>query len=106
MYSSLNKLKALPNETLIFPGHDNALDNLVWAKTLDPNNDLLNMKLNVLEQVKIHNGFSVPTTMFEEKKINPFLRCGDKYYSELLGEKDPAKAFKKLKEAQEVMFKI
>ena len=106
MYNSLNKLKVLPNETLIFPGHDNALDNLIWAKTLDPNNDLLNMRIEFFEKMRNEGGFSVPTTLFEEKRINPFLRCNEKHFSQLLSEKDPLKVFTKLKKAQEIMFKL
>lgn len=39
------KLKSLPNETLIFPGHDNTLENLIFAKTVDPKNEILNIKI-------------------------------------------------------------
>ena len=106
MFKSLNKLKALPNETLIFPGHDNAIHNLTWVKTIDPKNPFLKMKLSAFEKFVGSKGFCVPSIMMEEKKYNPFLRCTEKYFIDLMQEQDPVKVFAKMKKAQEIMFKL
>ncbi len=106
MYQTLNKLKALPNETLLFPGHNNAIHNLLWVKTLDPKNQFLKMKLMAFERAVKEKQFCVPSLMLEERKYNPFLRCNEKYFSELMEEKDPIRVFTKLKKAQDMMFKL
>ena len=38
MYNSLNKLKQLPKNTLIYCGHEYTLVNIAFAETVDPNN--------------------------------------------------------------------
>lgn len=106
MYQSLTKLKSLPNETLIFPGHETVLNSLIWAKTFDPTNQMLNLKIELAEQMKAQNQVIMPTTMQDEKYYNPFLRCNEKYYRELVKENDPVRIFTKLKKAQEAMFKL
>ena len=47
---SLNKLRAFPNETLIFPGHDGVLENLLFAKSLEPKNEVINMKIEMAKE--------------------------------------------------------
>lgn len=106
MYQSLNKLKNLPNETLIFPGHDNAIHNLTWIKTIDPKNPFLKNRLLSFERAIKDKQFCVPSLMMEEKKYNPFLRCHEKYFMDLMEEREPVKVFTKLKKTQDVMFKI
>jgi len=106
MYQTLNKLKTLPNETLLFPSHNNAIHNLLWVKTLDPKNQFLKMKLMAFERAVKEKQFCVPSLLLEERKYNPFLRCNEKYFSELMEEKDPLRIFTKLKKAQDMMFKL
>lgn len=106
MYQSLIKLKNLPNETLIFPGHDNGLHNLTWVKTLDPKNPFVKFKLAAFERFTKEKGFCVPSILGDEKKYNPFLRCSEKYYADLMSENDPVKIFTKMKKAQDIMFKL
>jgi hydroxyacylglutathione hydrolase len=73
MYQSLQKLTTLPDETLIYPGHDYTEENLRFALTLNPDNKLLQAKLNIVRN-QSKNGLSmVPSTLAEERQVNPFL---------------------------------
>jgi hydroxyacylglutathione hydrolase len=45
MYESLMKLKSLPNETMVFGGHENGAKNLGFAKLVDPANVFIDAKL-------------------------------------------------------------
>lgn len=75
MYSSLQKLASLPDETYIFCGHEYTLANLLFAQHVEPNNEKISEKiLRVKEQLQT-SGCSLPSTLREERKINPFLRC-------------------------------
>lgn len=40
-------MKAFPNETFIFPSHDGRMKDLLFAKTLDPKNEVLGVKLEM-----------------------------------------------------------
>jgi hydroxyacylglutathione hydrolase len=74
MWNSLEKLAALPDDTLVYPGHDYTEDNCGFGLTIEPGNkDIQELR----EEVKKNGGKSVvPSTIGREKKINVFLRAG------------------------------
>jgi len=75
MYASLQKLTALPDETLIYPGHDYTEENVRFALTVEPDNEALQEKL-AWAQKQIQTGHpTVPSTLAEEKRLNPFLQA-------------------------------
>ena len=49
LFNSLQKLSYLPNDTLVFPGHEYASKNLEFCLKLDPNNEFLKDTLNGLK---------------------------------------------------------
>lgn len=74
MLQSLNKLKALPENTKVYCAHEYTQANLVFALTVDPENkDLINYKKKV-DKLRSKNQSTIPTTIKVEKLINPFLR--------------------------------
>ena len=75
MYASLKKLAALPDETLIYPGHDYTEENLRFALTIEPDNKELKAKLNDIQEQTARNTPTVPSLFGEEKKLNPFLKA-------------------------------
>ncbi len=75
MWSSLLKLRSLPNDTLVYFGHEYTSSNAKFANHIDPNNKMLKETCIEIEN-KLEIG--LPTTPFElgkEKTINPFLRA-------------------------------
>lgn len=75
MYHSLNKLAALPNETLVYCTHEYTEANIRFALEVEPtNNDLLEYAQNV-RKARAKNLPSLPSTIKLEKKVNPFLRA-------------------------------
>lgn len=102
---SLEKIKTFPNETLIFPSEDNYLSHLMFVKAVDPKNELLNLKLKMVKKEKDQSSTSnIPTLLYEEKALNPYLRCNEKYYKDLVNESDPVRVFTKLQKMQEMLF--
>ena len=74
MHKALSKIKQLPKETMIYCAHEYTLDNIGFAKLVDPGNkDLLNMEIKV-KKIIGEGGYSVPSKLENELKINPFLR--------------------------------
>ena len=78
MHESLNKLKNLHPETLVFCTHEYTKSNLDFAIVVDDQNDYLkdySLKVkNLREQDKI----TLPSSIKKELQINPFLRLDSK----------------------------
>lgn len=75
MWNSLKKLTELPEQTLVYPGHDYTVENYEFALTIEPNNDVVKKRL---QEVKLLIGKGLPTvpsTIREEKQTNIFLRA-------------------------------
>lgn len=74
MHKALSKIMRLPNETLVYCAHEYTLDNIGFAKLVEPDNeDLLNREKEVTKLIE-QNKFSIPCLLGVEKKTNPFLR--------------------------------
>lgn len=71
LYTSILKLKALPDDTKIFCGHEYTMDNLKFSIALEENNQTA---IQRLEWCKTQS-CTLPSTLGLEKQINPFLRC-------------------------------
>lgn len=75
MFASLQKIASLPDETIVYCAHEYTLKNLEFALSVEPNNLNIKNKINEVLNLRSKNLPSLPTTIGEEKKINPFLRC-------------------------------
>jgi hydroxyacylglutathione hydrolase len=75
LYSSLQKIAALPDDTFIYAAHEYTLSNIEFALHIEPDNEALrNRKLR--ESDKRTRGLAtLPTQLEVEKRTNPFLRC-------------------------------
>ena len=75
MWASLKKLRDLPNDTDIFCGHEYTAANIKFARTVEPNNKAL-AERDAEAKREIERGLpTIPVTIGEEKKANPFLRA-------------------------------
>jgi hydroxyacylglutathione hydrolase len=74
MWNSLAKLKALPDETLVYCMHEYTLKNLEFASTLEPDNPALRQRIEDVRHKRVKNLPTVPSTIGMEKATNPFLR--------------------------------
>lgn len=75
MLNSLLKLVSLPDDTLIYPGHDYTVENYEFALTIEPDNEAIKTRLQQLRQIVDQGGQTVPSTILQEKITNPFLRA-------------------------------
>lgn len=74
MFHSLSQLKRLPPQTLIYCAHEYTLSNLAFAKAVEPTNDAIDNRIDKVKNLRASNQPSVPATLEEELKTNPFLR--------------------------------
>ncbi len=77
-YNSIRKLMALPEETIVYAGHDYVRDSMAFALRLEPENRAIG---DFLGRYKPDHVFS---TLGEEKKINPYLRFNEPGIAALL----------------------
>jgi len=77
MWRSLNKLRALPDETRVYCAHEYTQANARFALTVDPGNEALIDYANDVDAARAAGRFTVPALLGREKMANPFLRADD-----------------------------
>src|SRR6185437_12086239 len=74
MWASLSKLMALPDSTRVYCGHEYTQSNGRFALTLEPNNADLAQRMRDVDALRAKGAPTIPSTIGQEKKTNPFLR--------------------------------
>ena len=85
MWESLKKLRALPDETVVYCGHEYTLANAEFAVSVEPDNAALAARAAEIRALRAKSKPTLPTTIAAEKKTNPFLRADDPVLAEALG---------------------
>ncbi|OQW61703.1 MAG: hydroxyacylglutathione hydrolase [Proteobacteria bacterium SG_bin9] len=75
MWQSLLKLRALPDATRIYCGHEYTQSNVKFALGIDGGNAALKARADEVAKLRAANQPTVPTTLGEEKETNIFLRA-------------------------------
>jgi hydroxyacylglutathione hydrolase len=75
MYKTLQRIKALPDSTKLYCGHEYSKINGQFALSVDINNDALQMRFQEVLKLRANGKPTVPTSLSLEKQINPFLRA-------------------------------
>ncbi|XP_063072930.1 probable hydrolase PNKD [Engraulis encrasicolus] len=90
MLSSLDTVSSLNDETLLWPGHEYADDNLLFSREVEPLNTTRDQKLMWVDQQRSQRLCTSPSTLGEEKEYNPFLRSHAVELQQALGlQQDP-----------------
>ena len=74
MLASLDRLAALPADTLVCCGHEYTLANAAFALTVDPHNAALRQRLKEAQAMRASHRPTLPSTIGSELACNPFLR--------------------------------
>jgi hydroxyacylglutathione hydrolase len=104
MYASLEKLRALPDETKVYCGHEYTLANIGFAKGVEPGNAALAARETRDRQLRQAGKPTLPSRLGEEKATNPFLRCTEpavvESVNKYLGTRvsDPVRVFAAIRE--------
>lgn len=77
MVASLGKLAALPDETLVYCGHEYTLANIGFAKAVEPSNATIVSREKNDEEKRQMQMPTLPSTIGREKATNPFLRVSE-----------------------------
>nr|WP_147164335.1 hydroxyacylglutathione hydrolase [Pararhodospirillum oryzae] len=100
MWASLSRLRALPDETLVYCGHEYTEANLRFALSVDPGNPALRAHAHAVHALRAAGQPSVPARLGTEKAANPFLRADDPALQRVLGLEghDPVAVFASLRQ--------
>lgn len=98
MVRSLSRLRDLPDDTLVWCGHEYTLGCLRFAVTIEPDNTALRDRL---ARVAAAPGQpTVPLSLAEERATNPFLRWDTPAVRAWAGSDDDVATFAKVREAK------
>lgn len=100
MWDSLLKLRALPNDTLVYCGHEYTLSNIKFARSIEPDNAALKKRAAEAEKQRAENKLTIPSLLRDEKEANVFLRADVPAIAASLGMsgKTPAEVFGEIRE--------
>jgi hydroxyacylglutathione hydrolase len=76
-WASLERIKALPPETLLYCAHEYTQSNARFALHVDPENAELQDYVAQIDKARAEGQPTVPTTLSRELATNPFLRADD-----------------------------
>jgi hydroxyacylglutathione hydrolase len=76
-WNSLLKLRALPDATRVYCGHEYTQSNARFAVAIDPNNAALKARAAEIDALRAAGKGTIPSLLGQEKAINPFLRADD-----------------------------
>ena len=85
MWSSLQKLRALPEATRVYCGHEYTQSNAAFAVTVDPDNPALRARFEDVAALRAAGKATIPSTIGAERTANPFLRADDPALQRALG---------------------
>lgn len=74
MSVSLDRLSGLPDDTMIYCGHEYTADSLRFAGFVEPNNQAIVERVHEVTNLRAAGLPTVPSSLLLEKQTNPFLR--------------------------------
>lgn len=95
MWAGLEKLRSLPDDTLVYCGHEYTASNARFALSIDPDNPVLQRRAAEVEALRTAGKATIPFALGEDKQANPFLRADDPHFARHYGlaGADPAEVF-------------
>jgi hydroxyacylglutathione hydrolase len=75
MHDSLQRLAALPDDTLIYCAHEYTLSNLRFAYAVEPDNRAIQQRIGLISKLRQQGLPSLPSRLGDEREFNVFLRC-------------------------------
>ncbi len=77
MFANMQRFAALPDDVMIYCGHEYTLANARFAKHVDPDNAAVSKRLFDVEAMRGRGEVTLPTSIGEERTTNPFMRAAD-----------------------------
>ena len=78
MFKSLEKIKNLPKDTMMYCGHEYTDNNGKFCISIDKENEKLKDRIKEVQIKRKRNQPTLPVSLDQELDTNIFLRCDDK----------------------------
>jgi hydroxyacylglutathione hydrolase len=88
MFHSVNQFAKLHGITSVYCGHEYTVSNARFAQSVEPNNRAMQAAAQTAMAKRERNEMTCPTTIADELKTNPFMRCASADIRDVLGMKD------------------
>src|SRR3569832_1913190 len=85
LVEGLKLLRSLPDDTLMYCGHEYTLDNARFAQSVDPRNAAFTIRAAEVKRMREAGKFTVPVSMGMEKATNPILRADQPVLAAAMG---------------------
>lgn len=104
MWSSLAKLRALPDDTMVYCAHEYTQSNARFALTVERDNAALVGRSAEIDRLRAQRRPTVPSAMGIERATNPFLRADAPSVARAVGlaGADPALVFAEVRHRKDV----
>ncbi len=90
MQSSLDKIAALPADTLVYCAHEYTQANSRFALAVEPGNTALRTRASAIERLRAAGKITLPSRLGDELAMNPFLRTREAGVVDAARKIDPA----------------
>jgi len=103
MWAGLARLRDLPDETLVYCGHEYSRANAKFALSIDAGNEALDDRAEEIDRELTDGHFTIPVHLSIEKAANPFLRADDPEMARKMGMEgaQPSEVFAAIRKAKD-----
>jgi hydroxyacylglutathione hydrolase len=104
MWDSMQKMRALPDDTRLCSGHEYTETNARFALTIEPDNAQLISRIQTITKTRAAGLPTVPSDLGVEKYTNPFLRADHAALQSAMGltGTEPADVFAAIRKKRDV----
>jgi len=95
MHAALSKLGSLPDETVVYNGHEYTAGNAKFAMSVEPDNPAIARLAKLVQENKVTTGL---TTIGDEKEWNVFMRLDKDAIKQATGSQEPGAVMNRLRE--------
>jgi hydroxyacylglutathione hydrolase len=103
MWAGVKALRELPDDTLVYCGHEYTQSNAKFALSIDPDNAALQKRADEVVALRLVGRPTIPFLLGEDKAANPFLRADDPVLARHYGLEgaDPAEVFAAIRKGKD-----
>ncbi|MBS3850111.1 hydroxyacylglutathione hydrolase [Devosia sp. J2-20] len=103
MWEGIKQLRALPDDTLVYCGHEYTASNAKFALSVDPDNTALQKRANEVAALRAAGKPTIPFPLGEDKAANPFMRADEPALARHYGLEgaDPAEVFAAIRKGKD-----
>ncbi len=103
MWEGIKRLRALPDDTLVYCGHEYTESNARFALSIDPDNEALKARAAEVQALRLAGRATIPFNLGEDKKANPFMRADAPELARFYGLEgaDPAEVFAAIRKGKD-----